>query len=120
MTGWSEERQRAGDNALDALHEARRRAGDSVRPRRRIRNQIESSPIEVELTSEVLGSVVVAGELHAAYPSALNALCGVRRGDSTVDHEGPPPGCGDCSMAAAMCAAIDNSAPPHWKIQRSE
>jgi len=120
MTEWSEERLSAGDNALEALHEALRRVNPGMKPRRRrVRNAIASTPAEVERTMEYLGSVTVAGEVHAAYPTALYSLCGIRRGSVDVDPAGPAPGCSDCVTTAVRCAAIDESAPAHWNLDRS-
>ena len=118
MTEWSEERLSAGDKALEALHEALRRADPNVKPRRRrrVRNAIASTPAEIERTSEYLGSMTVAGEIHAAYPTALYSLCGLRRGSAEVDPSGPAPGCSDCVTTAVRCAAIDASAPAHWEL----
>lgn len=120
MTEWSEERFSAGEDALDAFHEALRRANPGMRPRRRrVRNQIASTAGEVERTREYLGSVTVRGEVHAAYPTALYSLCGVRRGSIEVDPAGAEPGCSDCVATAVRCAAIDESAPAHWNLARS-
>lgn len=120
MTEWSPERQAAGDNALAAFHEALRRANPGVKLRpRRVRKPITSSEAEVARTREILGSVTVAGAVHAAYPTALNALCGLRRVEVDLDPRGPVPGCSDCVHAAARCAEIDNSAPRHWKIRQA-
>jgi len=119
MTEWSEDRRLAGDRALDAFHEALRRAnpGVKIRPRRvRKPKPIITSSEEIAVTTEHLGSLTVGGVAHAAYPSALSALCGLRIGATAVEPAGPAPDCLECSTMAAHCAAIDASAPKHWDL----
>jgi hypothetical protein len=119
MTEWSDARLHAGDDALDALHEALRRVNPGMRPQRRrkpITSTAAENAAEIARTKEYLGSVTVSPGVHASYPSASYTLCGLRRGSAAVDLKGAAPGCVECATVAARCGEIDNSAPAHWNL----
>jgi hypothetical protein len=57
------------------------------------------------------------GLLHAIYPTAAKALCGLLVDELKEPHErgrSVPPGCGHCVQVAEKFDLIDRSAPPHW------
>jgi hypothetical protein len=67
------------------------------------------------MTEQLTSMLDEGGLLHAIYPTAEKALCGIPVAElSTSRGSTVPPGCGICVATAERFDLIDRSAPPHW------